>query len=65
MPARIRPWEEWMDGEVHTIHRGMDFQKEPVEMAKSIRFHARYHDMKAKARVEGDSVIFQFLHEEE
>jgi hypothetical protein len=51
------PWNTWMNGERHTIHRGEDFGKEAAVMAKYIRNHARYHGMKAKVRVHDEESI--------
>jgi hypothetical protein len=40
-------WDTWLNGEVHTLHQGMDFEKDPRTMAKIIRIVARRRGMKA------------------
>lgn len=59
MPKRLYNWDAWLDGEVHTLQQGKDFEKDPAKFAKVIRIVARRRGMKATVHGCDGKVRFQ------
>ncbi|MFE7278550.1 hypothetical protein [Streptomyces sp. NPDC057623] len=64
MPKKIYPWATWMNGELHTLKRGTDFEKDPNEFGKTARKYARRYGKRAVVRTIGDQVFLQFFETE-
>lgn len=65
MPAQMYPWEKWMNGELHILQHGKNFNKDPQDFAKSARKYARRYGKKAAVRSIGDKIFLQFFEVED
>lgn len=52
-------WTEWLDGEVRSIKRGVDFECDGRSMASAIRQAAKRAGQSVRVSVDGDTVVFQ------
>jgi hypothetical protein len=64
------PWEEWMDGQIHTVEYGKDFTCQPNSLINQLYVKSRQESLKVKISPYGMKVTFQFYkvadnHEEE
>ena len=59
--ARKYPWADWTDGRVWRVVRGEDFTCEVLVFARGVYQRASRDGMRVRARVDGDTVTFQFL----
>lgn len=58
---RVYPWAKWADGSAWRIVRGTDFEIPAPNMAAVIRAYGHRNGLRASAKVEGDSIDFQFV----
>lgn len=56
----IYPWKKWSDGRAHLVESGADFQGEATKFRRMLLVTARRMGRKAKTRVKGNTVWFQF-----
>lgn len=59
------PWEEWMDGEVHTAKAEVDFTCSIPSFVTGVHIKAKTNGMRAETSTSGDVVSFVFIKEEE
>jgi hypothetical protein len=53
-------WDEFADGRVYRLRRGVDFKAAPVNKRTAAYAYAKQKKLKVRSRVEGDSIIVQF-----
>jgi len=54
------PWDKWIDGEEHTIEKGVDFHVTTVGFQTTLHVTARSKGMKVMTAIDGDKITFQF-----
>ncbi|MBE4797396.1 MULTISPECIES: hypothetical protein [Streptomyces] len=54
-----------MNGELHILQHGKNFNKDPQDFAKSARKYARRYGKKAAVRSIGDKIFLQFFEVED
>ena len=55
------PWDDWMDGKLHTAVRGIDFFVETSQFQKYVHEKARSVGLQAVTRAIGDTVYFKIV----
>lgn len=55
------PWARWMDGRIHTVRHGKQFDSKPKSFARIVQRRAERDGRTVVVRIEGKSVVkFQF-----
>ena len=54
------PWDEWMDGRIWRVRRGVDFHSQSSSFRVTVQTQAFRHNRKVRTTVDGDCVVFQF-----
>lgn len=54
------PWDEWTNGEIWEITRGVDYNPEPRRMRMRLYNRAQRYGLKVQVNVIGDRIIFVF-----
>ncbi len=54
------PWKEWLNGHVHEIFRGKDYEISELNMARSLRIGAEKRgDKKLEVHIDAGSLVFK------
>jgi hypothetical protein len=54
------PWDEWDNGKVQVVRRGVDFRQSCVSFRAVLHARAERSNRKVKTRILGDTVVFKF-----
>lgn len=55
------PWDEWADGQIHSLVQGKDFQATVTGFRGLVHHTAAARNMKAKTRIRGNTITIQFI----
>lgn len=53
------PWDLWLDGQIHQLTKGEDFDREPYRFARNFYTCANRYGYSARVVVRGDQVFVQ------
>lgn len=58
-PGRY-PWDEWTDGRIWRIHRGIDYDCQTDSMGGNLYRHAERWQLRVVVHLSDDSIVFRF-----
>lgn len=63
----IYPWEKWMDGEIHKLFQGSDFNGQVKSFRVGAHRTAKAYGLKVRTQIvdDGDAILLEFYNPEE
>lgn len=58
----VYPWEDWMDGEIHKLYKGEDFNGEAKSFRVSAHRTAKSYGLKVHTEIvdDGEAILIEF-----